>query len=146
MRVMLAVHLHEGAEHLVGEAVRWAERLSATLDLAFVDEYEHNLYLVDDPSVRSVLDEQWERVHDEAQSKLDALLASVPESVRGQVLFLTGRAADQVVEAGKAHDAILIGTHGRTGLSHLLLGSVAEKVVRTSSVPVVVLPMGRSDS
>ncbi len=146
MRVMLAVHLHEGAEHLVGEAVRWAERLSATLDLAFVDEYEHNLYLVDDPSVRSVLDEQWERVHEEAQAKLDGLLTSVPTSVRGKVLFLTGRAADQVVEAGKDHDAILIGTHGRTGLSHLLLGSVAEKVVRTSSVPVVVLPMGRSDS
>jgi len=146
MRVMLAVHLHEGAEHLVGEAVRWAERLSATLDLAFVDEYEHNLYLVDDPGVRSVLDEQWERVHEEAQSKLDALLASVPEAVRGRALFLTGRAADQVVASGKGHDAILIGTHGRTGLSHLLLGSVAEKVVRTSSVPVVVLPMGRSES
>lgn len=34
-------------------------------------------------------------------------------------------------------DLIVIGTHGRTGLSHLILGSVAERVVRTSRVPVL---------
>lgn len=146
MRVMLAVHLHEGADALVAEAVRWAERLSATLDLAFVDEYQYNLYLVDDPGVRAVLDEQWERVHQEAQAKLDRLVALVPEPVRGQARFLTGRAAEQIVEASDDADAILIGTHGRRGVAHLLLGSVAEKVVRTSPKPVIVLPMGRGNT
>ena len=34
-------------------------------------------------------------------------------------------------------DMIVMGTHGRTGVSHVLLGSVAERVVRTSAVPVV---------
>lgn len=38
------------------------------------------------------------------------------------------------------HDAIVVGTHGRTGLSHLLLGSVAEKLVRLASVPVFTVP------
>ena len=33
-------------------------------------------------------------------------------------------------------DLIVIGTHGRTGLGHLLLGSIAEKIVRNSRVPV----------
>jgi hypothetical protein len=32
-----------------------------------------------------------------------------------------------------------MGTHGRTGLAHLLLGSVAESIVRTASIPVVTL-------
>ena len=40
-------------------------------------------------------------------------------------------------------DLIVIATHGRTGLKHLLIGSVAERVVRHSSVPVLTL---RSDS
>ena len=34
-------------------------------------------------------------------------------------------------------DVIVLGTHGKTGLEHLLLGSVAEKVVRTSTIPVL---------
>ncbi|HBR97565.1 MAG TPA: universal stress protein [Gammaproteobacteria bacterium] len=36
-------------------------------------------------------------------------------------------------------DLIIVGTHGRTGLAHILLGSVAERVVRTSDVPVLTI-------
>ncbi len=39
-----------------------------------------------------------------------------------------------------AADLIIIGTHGRTGLSHLLMGSVAEHVVRHSKIPVMIIP------
>lgn len=42
-----------------------------------------------------------------------------------------------------AHDLVVIGTQGRTGLAHLLLGSVAERLVRLSSVPVVIVPPAR---
>lgn len=37
-------------------------------------------------------------------------------------------------------DLIVLGTHGRTGLSHLLIGSVAEKVIRHSKIPTLVVP------
>ncbi len=37
-------------------------------------------------------------------------------------------------------DIIVLGTHGRTGLNRLLLGSVAEKLVRLSTVPVLLIP------
>jgi nucleotide-binding universal stress UspA family protein len=43
------------------------------------------------------------------------------------------------VEKG-SHDLIVVGTQGRTGLKHLLLGSVAERLVRLSPVPVVTVP------
>ena len=48
---------------------------------------------------------------------------------------------EHAVEAGA--DAIVMGTHGRTGLVHLLMGSVAEKVVRHASVPVVTVRVDR---
>ena len=44
----------------------------------------------------------------------------------------------RVLEDDRAFDLAVIGTHGRTGLSHVLLGSVAEKVVRHAPCPVLV--------
>jgi nucleotide-binding universal stress UspA family protein len=40
-------------------------------------------------------------------------------------------------------DLLVIGTHGRTGLKHLLMGSVAEHIIRHSSIPVMVVPIPR---
>jgi universal stress protein A len=42
------------------------------------------------------------------------------------------------VARDKQVDMIIMGTHGRTGLKHVLLGSVAEKVVRLASCPVLI--------
>ncbi len=38
-------------------------------------------------------------------------------------------------------DLIVVGTMGRTGLSHMMIGSVAEKVIRHSSIPVLIVPL-----
>lgn len=38
-------------------------------------------------------------------------------------------------------DLIIIGTHGRSGLAHVLMGSVAEKVIRHSAIPLLVIPV-----
>ena len=53
--------------------------------------------------------------------------------------LLMGSPARRIVEHAKETNAdlIVMGTHGRGGLEHLLLGSVAEKVIRTASCPVL---------
>lgn len=56
--------------------------------------------------------------------------------------FLSGVAWDAVLALLKddpAVDLVVMGTHGRTGLKHVLLGSVAEKVVRHAPCPVLVV-------
>jgi nucleotide-binding universal stress UspA family protein len=50
-----------------------------------------------------------------------------------------GSPVKKIVEASKNHDVIVIGTLGRTGMSKLLLGSVAERVVRHAYCPVLVV-------
>jgi nucleotide-binding universal stress UspA family protein len=58
-----------------------------------------------------------------------------------------GPIVESVLAAATAFgaDVIVIGTHGRRGLSHVLLGSVAERVVRQSPVPVLTV-RGKSGS
>ena len=50
-----------------------------------------------------------------------------------------GDPATRIVAAAKDADCIVMGTEGRTGLAHLMIGSVAEKVVRLSPVPVLTI-------
>lgn len=56
--------------------------------------------------------------------------------------------ADVIVEAAaKEHaDMIVVGTHGRQGLSHLVMGSVAEKVIREASCPVLCVRQTKSST
>ncbi len=63
--------------------------------------------------------------------------------VRAQVRVELGDPHHRIVEVARGVDLIVMPTQGRTGLSHLLIGSVAEKVVRHSPVPVLTLRASR---
>jgi nucleotide-binding universal stress UspA family protein len=74
------------------------------------------------------------------QKQLDKLMAKAKAAgarVRG--LLLEGTAADAIVRAARAKHAnvIVMGTHGRSGLARLFMGSVAERVVGTAPCPVL---------
>ena len=59
-----------------------------------------------------------------------------------------GSSADGIINCAKEFkaDLIVVGTHSRTGIDRLLMGSVAEHVVRHSEVPVLVVPFKESES
>jgi len=63
----------------------------------------------------------------------------IPATVRYEMLVTSGDPAERVLETARGLDAdlIVMGTHGRKGLGHLVLGSVAERVVRESPIPVL---------
>jgi nucleotide-binding universal stress UspA family protein len=109
---------------------------------------------------RLVLVHVWHRTHPYASSSGDELRAAV-EADEGQMkeleveakgigaphvesVFLAGNPADEIIELAHKDDSIdliVMGTHGRTGLSHVLLGSVAEKVVRRAPCAVMAIPL-----
>jgi nucleotide-binding universal stress UspA family protein len=67
------------------------------------------------------------------------LPAGVPSSSR---LISGDPAAALLAELKKGeHDLVVLSTHGRTGFAHLLLGSIAEKLVRLSPIPVLTVPV-----
>lgn len=61
-------------------------------------------------------------------------------SVSVETVFSEGEAVQSILEESGRADLVVMGTHGRTGLSRLLLGSVAYSVLKRSTVPVLVVP------
>jgi nucleotide-binding universal stress UspA family protein len=62
-----------------------------------------------------------------------------PNAAKTTITVLVGQPANEIVRAAEKADTVVMATMGRTGLGHLLIGSVAEKVVRHSSVPVLTI-------
>jgi len=88
------------------------------------------------PNIAMLVDEQ-RRIGAEHLARLGAGLKK--KGTRARAMQKTGSAAQCIVETAKSlkADLIIMGTHGRTGLVHMLMGSVAEKVVRTAGCPVL---------
>jgi|CZKU01.1.fsa_nt_gi nucleotide-binding universal stress UspA family protein len=80
-----------------------------------------------------------------AKDQLETLRARVAERLpRVEVTLTRGPPAFDIVAVAERlkADLIVMGTHGRRGMSHVLLGSVAEKVVRCSPIPVLTIRGG----
>ena len=79
---------------------------------------------------------------EELEPEWEAFLSGLPlEKVDWEKCAEEGQAAAAIVRQAKHVQAemIVIGTHGRSGLPHMLLGSVTEKVLRTASCPVLTI-------
>ena len=130
------------------DALRHAGELAQTFDASV-----HLLHVVEDVAYPAVyglesptlpLDGVIPRVTRELETWA---VRYVPDDVPTTVHAVEGYAPLAIVEAATKHDAdaIVMSTHGRTGLDHMLLGSVAERVVRQASQPVLVIAStGRS--
>jgi len=77
-----------------------------------------------------------------ARKQLDRMIAKTLPGKRAagvDAKVVIGDAYQRIIAATRGMDAVVMSTSGRTGLSHLLIGSVAEKVVRHSPIPVITL-------
>lgn len=77
-----------------------------------------------------------------AKRQLERTIAKALPGKRGprvESKVVIGDPYQRIIDATRGMDAVVMSTAGRTGLSHLLIGSVTEKVVRHSPIPVVTL-------
>ncbi len=77
----------------------------------------------------------------ETRRRLEAIAQEKLAEVSHEVFVASGNAAPEILNlAAEQHiDLIVMGTHGRKGVSHFFLGSVAQRVVRESPVPVLTI-------
>lgn len=139
-KILVPTDGREGMAAVTEHALNLAELSGATL---------HVLYVVDDRAYSSVPDEARERVREALEDDGLSATKAVAERCLDRGIEVTreirwGDPTTAVVSYAVENgiDLIVMGTRGKTGFERYMLGSVAEKVVRASPVPVLTVYVG----
>jgi universal stress protein A len=136
--VLVPIDFSATADRALAYAIALAQQLQARLTLLHVLDMTP---VTMDEMTAGVTATSLEAQETEAQHLLQASLERVQRAgLQGDLLLVQGTPTQTIVDmAGEQGvDLILMGTHGRTGLAHVFLGSVAEHVVRQAPCPVLV--------
>ena len=137
--VLIPVDFSTYAEQALDYAIALAKKLPARVTL---------LHAIQPPVAVNIEGGLWpsstyiQELEAESTRDMETYLTRVTAAgVQGEMRVVHGVPFHQIIETAKAHqaDLIVMGTHGRAGLAHALLGSVAERVVRLAPCPVLVV-------
>ncbi|HVU52349.1 MAG TPA: universal stress protein [Polyangia bacterium] len=142
-RIVVATDFSEGSDAAMERAFVIARWLGASIDLVNVLD---TALLTAPASLGAVPLIEPEALMEQIDTALAARVARATEAgLVCQSNSLDGYPAKEIVRHAQktGADLIVVGTHGRTGVAHVLMGSVAERVVQHSSCPVLVIPPAR---
>jgi universal stress protein A len=143
-RIVVGMDFSYGSDAAMEHAFSLAVALHAAVDLVHVIEPGilvtpanlGALPLMDAPALFEEIDRALSSRADQAKA---AGLVCQTHSLQG---FPPGELVGHAKKAGA--DLIVVGTHGRTGIAHAILGSTAERVVQRAFCPVLVIPAHRA--
>jgi len=138
-KILVATDFGEASDSALNYGRDLARTYGAKLHVLHVAENLFARYRDDGSMV--VLPQMQTDVENAARKRLEGLVTDEDRTMlqASPVVITALRTAEAIVEYAKAHtvDIIVMGTHGRRALSHLLMGSVAERVVRMAPCPVL---------
>ncbi len=137
-KILIPTDGSDTANKAVTHAINLAEALNAEL---------HAMYVVDISAFAGLPTEiVWENMKNLLKSESDTAMKYIEKKatekeIKFEKIVKEGVPAKEIVKTAKEiqADLIVMGTSGRTGLDKFLLGSVAEKIIRTSPCPVLVV-------
>ena len=140
-RLLVAVDFSDPSVRALQVACDIGKRLNATLDIVhFVPVRLIGIDMEGMEAVALYIEELHQNDLKEAGQKLEIFIkqhTSVEDDIEHHLF--SGEPNNEINLKAKeiGADMIIIGTHGRSGLKHMLLGSIAESVLRTADVPVL---------
>ncbi len=137
-KILIATDGSEYTKNAVDHGIDLAKSTEAKL---------YAIYVVDTAAFASIpMDAAWESMYELLKQEGDEATKYVADKAKAEGLeverlTIEGHPAEQIAKYAEKNsvDLIVMGTLGKTGLDRFLLGSVAEKVVRTSKIPVLVV-------
>jgi universal stress protein A len=139
-RILVPSDFSDASDAALAYARAIARRFSASIHLLYVfdDPFASGAFVADGVGLMPV--DLRESLFTDARARLADRLTAHAQLIPGSSSALVvGPVARRIVEYADENemDLIVMGTHGRGGLAHALLGSVAERVVRTAHCPVL---------
>jgi universal stress protein A len=133
-RILVPVDFSQPSELALSRACTLAITHKAAITLCHVGEALNPDWVFD----TSLLERE---IIEHAQQSLKALVVRYCAGLKVKTEMLFGRPVETIVERAQKlkADLIVIGTHGYTGVKHLLLGSVAERIARHATCPVLIV-------
>jgi len=145
-RVMVPIDYSDNSKAALAYGAELALGFGASLDIVHV--WDRPTYLTDAVMVQRPGEAHkpiGELIRENAERDMTEFLSEVnlPTTLSISRRLVSGEPASALLAELKKgeHDLVVLSTHGRTGLAHLLLGSIAEKLVRLSPVPVLTVPV-----
>jgi len=139
-KILVPVDFSDCSKRALEYALHLASTLSASVDVLHAWTLPANLHVVCDTG--ETLDQIASREANRAMSEFLETI-TVPANVTVGSGIKLGAEADVICDAGKNYDLIVMGTNGRSGVTWLVLGSIAEKVVRRAPCPVLTVRSGK---
>jgi len=140
-RILVPHDFSEASAAAVRRAAAWANALSAEITLLHVVE---PVVYPEFYSVDVLSDDLMERLVERSERALHSAADDLLEGVKPRIVVEVGRAANTIVDHADPDrfDAVVMATRGLSGLEQVLLGSVAESVLRRCKVPLLAVPAG----
>jgi len=135
-KLLIATDGSENAKVAVAQGLALAKFMDAEVTAISIVDIGSMAYLSQGPGMTDVYS-YLEEAADAAVNQVRQEGENIGVVVK--TLVKNGVPANEIIEASKGYDLIVMGTLGLTGLSHLLIGSVAEKVVRFAKGAVLVI-------
>jgi len=146
-KILVPTDFSDASGEAVTTAIAFARAFSARITLIHV--FVEPTYVLPPPVEMATFPFDITEILAKVQASLENEVRRVEQAgipIEGETI--SGRAAPEIVSYAKkiGADLIVMGTHGRSGFQHALLGSVAERVVHHSHCPVLVVPAPRPAS
>ena len=137
-KVLVGVDLHGPVQQpIVQRAGAWAAHMGGTLDLVYA--VAERIPTIRESSVAEAAEKDWLAGHQALIDKLGVFRDALPVGVRGEVMLRRGDPEGVLVHLSGDYDLVVVGNRERQGLSGMLLGAVAQQVVRRSLCGVLTL-------
>lgn len=139
-KILCPVDFSEPSAHGLDYAVEFAKQFGSEIEVLYVLPVMPPSPT--DPNLEFSVPEFEGLLHKEAKDQLDALVKEkIPAGVNFKATIGHGHAAKEIIKVAEKSKAnlVVIATQGHSGWHHLLLGSVAEKVIRHAPCPVFIV-------